>query len=93
MKGKKGNRIANAFQEFLEEFSRKSNKIWIDICSEFYNKSMKSWLQDSDIKVYSTHYEGKFVVAERFIRTLKNRIYKYMASVSKNVNIDKLNDN
>ena len=54
---------------------------------------MKSWLQDSDIKVYSTHYEGKFVVAERFIRTLKNRIYKYMASVSKNVNIDKLNDN
>ena len=71
MKGKKGNRIANVFQEFLEEFNRKSNKIWIDICSEFCNKSMKSWLQDSDIKVYSTHYEGKFVVAERFIRTLR----------------------
>ena len=40
--------------------------------------------------MYSTHNEGKFVVAERFIRTLKNKIYKYMTSVSKNVYIDKL---
>ena len=40
--------------------------------------------------MYSTHYEGKSVVAERFIRTLKNQIYKYMTSISKNVYIDKL---
>ena len=42
--------------------------------------------------MYSTHNEGKSVVAERFIRTLKNNIYKYMTSVSKNVYIDKLDD-
>ena len=42
--------------------------------------------------MYSTHNEGKSVIAERFIRTLKNKIYKYMTSVSKNVYIDKLDD-
>ena len=42
--------------------------------------------------MYSTNNEGKFVVAERFIRTLKNKIYKYMTSISKNVHIDKLDD-
>ena len=42
--------------------------------------------------MYSTHNEGKSVVAERFIRTLKNKIYKYMTSVSKNIYVDKLND-
>ena len=41
--------------------------------------------------MYSTHNERKFVVAERFIRTIKNKIYKYMTSISKNVYIDKLN--
>ena len=43
-------------------------------------------------EVYSTHNEGKSVIAERFIRTLKNKIYKYMTSISKNVYIDKLDD-
>ena len=42
--------------------------------------------------MYSTHNEGKSVVAERFIRTLKNKIYKDMASISKNVYINKLDD-
>ena len=42
--------------------------------------------------MYSTHNEGKSVIAERFIRTLKNKIYKYMTSISKNVYIDKLDD-
>ena len=53
---------------------------------------MISWLENNDIKIYSTHSEGKPVVAERFIRILKNKIYKYMASVSKNVYIEKLDD-
>ena len=53
---------------------------------------MKSWLQDSDIVMYSTHNEGKSVVPERFIKSLRNRIYKYMTSISKNVYIDKLDD-
>ena len=42
--------------------------------------------------MYSIHNEGKSVVAERFIRTLKTKIYKYMAAISKNVYIDKLDD-
>ena len=42
--------------------------------------------------MYSTHNEGKSVVAERFIRTLKSKIYKYMTSILKNVYIDKLDD-
>ena len=40
--------------------------------------------------MYTNHYEGKSVIAERSIRTLENKIYKYMTSVSKNVYIDKL---
>ena len=53
---------------------------------------MKSWLEKNDIEMYSTHNEGKSVVAERFIRTIKNKIYKHMTSVSKNVYTGKLDD-
>ena len=53
---------------------------------------MKSWLENNDIEMYSTHNEGKSVVAERFIRTIKNKIYKHITSISKNVYIDKLDD-
>ena len=53
---------------------------------------MKSWLEKNNIEVYSTHNEVKFVDAERFIRTLKNKICKYMTSVSKNVHIYKLDN-
>ena len=53
---------------------------------------MKSWLEKNEIEMYSTHNEGKSVAAKRFIRTLKNEIYKYTTSVSKNVHIDKLDD-
>ena len=53
---------------------------------------MKPWLEKNSIKMYSKHNEGKSVVAERFIRTLMNNIYKYITSISKNVYIDKLDD-
>ena len=53
---------------------------------------MKSWLGKNDIEMYSTHNEGKSVVAEIFIRTLKDKIYKYPTSVSKNGYINKLDD-
>ena len=92
LKDKKGITITNAFQKILKESNRKPNKIWVDKGSEFYNRSMKSWLEKSDIEMYSTHNEGKSVVAERFIRTLKNKIYKYLTSISKNVYIEKLDD-
>ena len=80
----------NAFQKILDNSARKPNKIWEDKGSEFYNNSFKKRLKDNDIETYSTHNEEKFVVAERFIRTLNNKIYKHITSVSKNVYIDKL---
>ena len=49
-------------------------------------------VKDNNIEMYSIHNDGKSVVAERFIRTIKTKIYKYMISVSKNVYIDKLDD-
>ena len=76
----------------LRESDRKPNKIWVDKGNEFYNNSFKKWLKDNDIEMYSIHNEGKSVVAERFIRTLKNKIYKYMTAISKNVYINKLDD-
>ena len=76
----------------MDKSGHKPSKIWVDKGSEFYNSSFKKWLKDNDIEMYSIHNEGKSVVAERFIRTLKTKIYKYMTSVSKNVYIDKLDD-
>ena len=92
LKDKKGLTIVNAFQSILNDSKRKPNKIWVDKGSEFYNRSMKSWLEKNDIEMYSAHNEGKSVNVERFIRTLKSRAYKYMTSVSKNVYINKLDD-
>ena len=92
LRDKKGVTIVNEFQGILNNLKRKSNKIWIDKGSEFYNRSMKSWLEKNEIKIYSTYNEGKSPGAQRFIRTLKNKIYKHMKAVSNNVYIDDLND-
>ena len=92
LKDKKGISIVKAFQSILKQSNRKANKIWVDKGSEFYNTYFKKRLRDNDIVMYSTHNEGKSVVAERFIRTLKSKIDKYMTSTSKNVYIDQLDD-
>ena len=92
LKDKKGITITNAFQNILKESNRIPNKEWVEKETEFYNSSFRKWLKDNDIEMYSIHNEGKSVVAERFIRTLKTKIYKYMTSISKNVYIDKLDD-
>ena len=78
LKCKKGTTITNAFQKFLDESNHKPNKIWVDKGSEFYNRSVKPWLEKNAIEMYWTHNEGKSVIAERFIRTLENEIYKYV---------------
>ena len=49
-------------------------------------------VRKNDIELYWTHNEEKSVIAERFIRTLKRKIYKYMTSISKNMCIDRLDD-
>ena len=80
------------FRKFFKKYNRKPNKTWVHERSEFYKRSVKKWLKDNNIEMYLIHNEGKSVVAERFFKTLKTKIYKYMTSVSKNVYIDKLDD-
>ena len=75
--------ITNVFKKLWDESSRKPNKIWVDKSSEFHNRSIKSWVQKNDIKMYSTHNKGNSVVAERYNRTLKDEICKYMTAISK----------
>ena len=89
LKDKKDASTVDAFQKILDRSERKP---WVDKGSEFYNSSFKKWLKDNGVEMYSIHNEGKSVVAEIFIRTLKNKIYKYMTSISKNVYIDELDD-
>ena len=83
LKDKKGVSIVNAFQKNFKKSGRKPNKIWVDKGNKFYNSSFKKWLKDNDIEMYSIHDDGKSVVAERLIITLKTKIYKFMTSISK----------
>ena len=92
IKDKKGISIVNAFNKIIKQSERKPNKIWVDEGVEFYNNVFKKWLSDNDIIMYSTYNEGKSVVAERFIRTLKNKLYKHMTVTGKNVYYDVLDD-
>ena len=93
LKDKKGISIVNGFNKIIKQSNkRKPNKIWVDQGSEFYNNVFKKWLSDNDIIMYSTYDEGKSVVAERFIRTLKNKLYKHMTATGKNVYYDVLDD-
>ena len=91
LKDKKGTSIVNVFQKVISE-GRKPNRIWVDQGSEFYNNSFKDFLKTNNIKMYSSYNEEKSVVAERFIRTLKNKIFKHMAAIPKNVFFDLLVD-
>ena len=92
LKDKKGISIVNAFDKIIKQSNRKPNKIWVDQEGEFYNNVFEKWLSDNDINMYSTYNEGKSVVAERFIRTLKNELYKHMTATGKNVYYDVLDD-
>ena len=87
IKDKRNISIIDAFQKILKEFNQKPNKIWLGKGREF-----KKWLKDNDIEMYSIHNKGKSVVAKRFIRTLKNKIFKHMTAISKNVYFDLLDD-
>ena len=92
LKDKKGISFVNAFNKIIKQFNRKPNKIWVDQGGEFYNNVFEKRLSDNDINMYSTYNEGKSVVAERFIRTLKNKLYKHMTPTGKNVYYDVLDD-
>ena len=92
LQDKKGISIVNAFDKIIKQSNRKPNKIWVDQGGEFYNRVFKKWLSGNDIEMYSTFREGKSVVAERFVRTLKNKLYKHMTATGKNVYYDVLDD-
>ena len=77
LKDKKGTSIVNAFQKIILG-KRKPNKIWVDQGSKFYNQSFKDFLKINNIEMYSTFNEGKSVVVEKFIRTLKNKITQFI---------------
>ena len=82
LKDEKGTSIVNAFQKIISK-GRKPNKTWFDQGSEFYHHSFKYFLKINNIEMYSTFNEGKSVVEERFIRTLKNKISKHMTDIKK----------
>ena len=67
-------------------------EIRVDQGSEFYNNIFKKNLKENHIEKYSSFNEGKYVATERFIRTLKNKIFKHMTAVSKNAYFDVLDD-
>ena len=76
MKDKEGKTVPNAFIEIVNRNNRKPNKLWLDQGREFYNELMQEWMDNNDILMYSTLNEGNSVIAERFIKTLKAKIYK-----------------
>ena len=92
LKDKKEISIVNAFKKIIKQSNRKPNKIWVDKGGEFYNSVFEKWLSDNDINKYSMYNEGKSVVAERIIKTLKNKLYKHMTATGKNVYYDVLDD-
>ena len=92
LKDKKVISIVNAVNKIIKQSNRKPNKIWVDQGGEIYNNVFEKWLSDNDINMYSTYNEGKSVVAERFTRTLKNKLYKHMTTTGKNVYYDVLDD-
>ena len=92
LKDKKGASVVKGFEKIVSKSGRQPNKIWVDQESEFYNKTFKNWLKNKGIEMYSTYNEGKSVVAERFIRTLKNKLYKHMTAIGKNVYWNVLDD-
>ena len=76
IKDKKGKTVVNAFIETVNEFNGKPNKLWVDQKREFYNKLMEEWVHNNDILMYFTYNEVKSVIAERFLKILKAKIYK-----------------
>ena len=91
LKDKRSISIANAFQKIISK-GYKPNKIWVDQGGEFYNKLFKRFSKLNNTEMYSTYNEGKSVVDERFITTLKNKVFRDMIAISKNVYFDVLDD-
>ena len=81
LKDKTGKSVASALKTIFEE--RKPEKMWVDKGKEFYNKDVKEL-----IELYSTENEEKSCVVERWIRTIKERMWKYFTDNNTSVYID-----
>ena len=76
LKDKKAKTVLNGFLGIVNECKDKPNKLWVDEGNKFYNSFLQTWLHDINIVLYSTNNGGKSEVAERFIRTLRGKIFK-----------------
>ena len=80
LKDIKGKTVLNAFIEIVNESNRKPLKLYVDQGKELYKKLMQEWLDNYDVNydtlMYSTHIDGKSVIAERYIKALKTKIRK-----------------
>ena len=85
MNDKKSKTVLNSFIEILAKFKCKSNKLWVDQGRFFYKIFMQKWLKSIDILIYSTHNEGKSVVAERFKIFLKGKVFRKGQLIMKNI--------
>ena len=91
IKDKKGTSIVNTFNKIISK-GRKPNEIWVNQGREFYNNSSKDFLKIKNIEMYSAYNEGKSIVVEKFIRTLKNKMFEHMTAISENVYYGVLDD-
>ena len=94
LKNKRGIAVVNAFQKIISKGCQ-PNKIWVDQGGEFYNNLFKRFLKNNNIEMYSPFNKGKSFATERFIRTLKKKLFKHITDVSENVyfndNVNKYN--
>ena len=91
IKDEKGTSIVNTFNKIISK-GRKPNEIWVNQGREFYNNSSKDFLKIKNIEMYSAYNEGKSIVVEKFIRTLKNKMFEHMTAISENVYYGVLDD-
>ena len=92
LKDKKDKTVLNAFMEIVNESNHKPNNLWADQGEKFYNKFMEEFLDNNDILMYSTLNEGKLVIPERLLKTLKSRIYKKITANDNKSYLPYLND-
>jgi transposase InsO family protein len=90
LKNKTGVTVSEAFKTLFKE--RKPMYIWSDKGSEFYNKQVKELLKDNNIKLYSTENEEKSSVVERWIGTMKQKMFKYFTAQETNKYYNVLGD-
>ena len=92
LKDKKSETVLDAFKYIVKISGRKPRYIWVDEGKEFYTKDMTDWLKDENITRYSTHGEHKSAIAERFNRTLKERMWHRFTAENTRNWIDMLDD-